>query len=121
MTFSRPILAFSLSLALSMAAPGIALAQDLSEASLSMNSGWAGGYMGLGGNLGQAIVRHHRAKAEKPIRNAKAARPQHREARVTVTKAKYERRTDTPVFLIARALDQTGLNIGMLRTSTRGP
>jgi len=118
-TFFRPLLAFFLSLALSIAAPAIGLAQDLSEASLSMNSGWAGGYMGLGGNLGQAIVRHHRAKAGKPIRKAKAARPQHRGARVT--KAKYERGTVTPVFLVARALDQTGLNIGMLRTSTRAP
>lgn len=115
MTISRLLFAIAISIAASAAGPSLGRAQDLSEASLTMSSGWSGGYMGLGGNLGQAIVRHHRqAKHDRPVKTARTAQPRHHEARVRL--ASFTRHADTPTFLIARTLDQTGLNIGMLRT-----
>lgn len=119
MAFSRPLLAFALSAALSVAGADLVSAQDLSQASLTMNSDWSGGYMGLGGNLRPVVGHRHRSKSEKTAVSAKAARPARRDARPT--KVSFGRTSVTPTFLIAQSLDFTGLNVGMLRTHTQGP
>jgi hypothetical protein len=93
-------------------------AQDLSDASLAVGTNWARGYMGLGGNLGKAIVKHPSARTAKAA-NAQR-RPTTRRNR-PVTAARRDTYYDTPVFLISQSLDHTGLNVGALRTSTPGP
>jgi hypothetical protein len=92
-------------------------AQGLSDASLAVGTDWRRGYMGLGGNLGRAIVKRPHAKTVKP---GKAERRPPRRSRA-VTLAVYRANRDLPIFLIAQSLDHTGLNIALLRTRTRGP
>ncbi len=91
-----------------------AFAQDLSDASLTVGANLSRGYMGLGGNLGRAFVKHPRAKAVNVQR-----RPPRRNRPVAA--AKYNGYNDTPIFLVSQSLDRTGFNIVALRTRTRGP
>lgn len=119
MAFSRPLFAFALSAAMSVAGADLVSAQDLSQAASTMNSGWSGGYMGLGGNLRPVVGQRHRSKSEKTTASAKTARSARRDARPT--KVSFGRTSVTPTFLIAQSLDFTGLNVGMLRTQTQGP
>jgi hypothetical protein len=93
-------------------------AQGLSDASLAVGTDWARGYMGLGGNLGKAIVKHPGARTAKAV-NVQRRPTTHRNRPVTA-----ERRNayyDTPIFLISQSLDHTGLNVGALRTTTPSP
>jgi hypothetical protein len=92
-------------------------AQGLSDASLAVGTDWARGYMGLGGNLSRAIVKHPHGKPVKPAR-AEQRLPRRNRA---VTSTVYRANRDLPIFLIAQSLDHTGMNIALLHTRTRGP
>ncbi|WP_414464105.1 hypothetical protein [Hyphomicrobium sp. DY-1] len=114
-----PTLVLSAALSLSGAQAGIA--QSLSDAaSLALTGGWSTGYMGLGGNLGRAMEHrqrhHHQAKAVRSAKSSRTAhRATHRQA-ASVQPASYQpKRRDTPTYLIAQALDQSGLTVNTLR------
>jgi hypothetical protein len=94
---------------------GNGFAQGLSDASLAVGTNWSRGYMGLGGNLGRAYVKHPR--------RAKAVNVQRRTPRRgrTIMIAKYNPYYDTSIFLVSQSLDHTGFNVSALRTRTRGP
>jgi hypothetical protein len=116
-TFNRLFSSVVSAIMLSLALAGACSAQSLSDASLAMRSDWSNGYMGLGGNLGQAIERRHRERA-KPARAAKVARPEHhRETRrrERVQPASRNARADATIYLIAQSLDHSGLTINTLR------
>lgn len=112
---------FVLSAALSLTGAQIGVAQSLSDAaSLALSADLSTGYMGLGGNLGRAIEHRQRPHRQaKATGSAKASRTAHRSTRrqaVTVQPASFNpARRDTPTYLIAQALDQSGLTINTLR------
>jgi hypothetical protein len=113
----------ALSAALSVFGTVSVLAQSLSDSTLALSSN-VQGYMGLGGNLGKAIVDRHKArqaKAPKPTnverRTAARTRPGLRAEKAHVSNAN----TQSQIYLIAQSLDHTGLNIASITTSTQGP
>ncbi|MBS0252510.1 MAG: hypothetical protein JSR78_15755 [Proteobacteria bacterium] len=113
-----PTLVLSVAISLSGAQAGVA--QSLSDAgSLALSADWSTGYMGLGGNLGRAIEHRQRHRQAKAERSAKSTRTAHRSTRrraATVQPVAYEpNRRDSPKYLIAQALDQSGLTINTLR------
>ncbi len=124
MTFARNFSVLAISAAISLLGPGYGAAQSLSDSSFELTSSRSTGYMGLGGNLGKAIVDRHKArhaKATKPTRAEKRAAQRPRTARRAEEAAVYVPNTQSPIYLISQSLDHTGLNIGALRTHTRGP
>jgi len=118
----RPLSVFALSAAVALSAHGTGIAQSLSDAPSATRSDWSNGYMGLGGNLGQAIERHHSQRAQ-PSKSAKASRSEHRGARQQRARMQpaaykpvvYRSSADAPVYLIAQSLDHSGLTINTLR------
>jgi hypothetical protein len=94
--------------------PSIGIAQDLSEASLTVGADWRRGYMSLGGHLGQTIAKAARSKA-----TATRQRPRVQKIRKVFPVAK--RRDVTPLYLVSMSLDPTGLNVAALRLRARGP
>ncbi|RUO97411.1 hypothetical protein [Hyphomicrobium sp.] len=123
MTSTRLFSVLALSAALSAFGAACGMAQSLSDSSLTLSSS-PQGYMGLGGNLGKAIVERHKT------RQAKAAKPAQVERRTSVRNKPALRaekahlsnaNSQSPIFLIAQSLDHTGLNVGTMKTITRGP
>jgi hypothetical protein len=112
-----PRLFFSvvLSSALSFAAADAAVAQSLGDSYSALNFGWSSGYMGLGGNLGRAIEHRH-SKRTQPIKSVKAPRGELHAARQRARPqpTSYKPTRDTPVYLIAQSLDNSGLMINTL-------
>jgi hypothetical protein len=93
-------------------APGLSAAQGLSDGGGVFGYASSSGYMGLGGNLGRAIVPHRAVKAAKPSKAARTARPTSRGNHL-VKSARYQR-PDSPMYLTATVLDNSGLNINSL-------
>ncbi|MFA5957098.1 hypothetical protein [Hyphomicrobium sp.] len=116
--FSRLFIALALSAAMSLAGAEVGVAQSLSDSSLTMNSNWSSGYMGLGGNLGSAI-KHRQRNRERPAKfaSAKPARTEHRVAnrKARGAVAKRDTNSEAPVYLIAQSLDHSGLTINTMR------
>lgn len=114
-----PVLVLSATLSLTGAQTGVA--QSLSDAaSLALSAGLSTSYMGLGGNLGRAIEHrqrsHRQAKAAGPAKPSRTAHRSTRRQAAAVQPASYNpQRRDTPTYLIAQALDQSGLTINTLR------
>jgi hypothetical protein len=119
-TFFRLFSSFALSATLSISMAGAGIAQSLSDSSSALNSSRSSGYMGLGGNLGRAIERHHRDLARPhQVKAAKASRTAHhptlRRERAQPISANEKTRSDAPVYLVAQSLDHSGLTINTLR------
>ncbi|MET1047873.1 MAG: hypothetical protein ABWX70_14445 [Hyphomicrobium sp.] len=117
MTYSRYLAALAFSAAIVVAGTGPSIAQSLSDASSAYSSPKGGGYMGLGGNLGNAIMRRHKTRPAKIANSARAERkaaPRYHSAKAVT----YNPGSDATIFLIARALDQSGLNINSQRGGT---
>lgn len=120
MTLSRIFAALALSSVVSLAGTQAGIAQSLSDSSLALSSNRPSGYMGLGGNLSRAMAHRqrdgHRIKA---TRSASAARTENHSVRrrsqhIQTVSYKPTRR-ETPTYLIAQVLDQSGLTINTLR------
>jgi len=84
----------------------VGAAQSLSDASIAIDSGWTGGYMRLGGGLGTALVKRARSKSTASLHRPRHAHETHY--------AVYAIDDENPIRLVARSLDNTGLNIGSL-------
>ena len=115
MSFVRLLSVAGLFAAVLSACPRESAAESrIVKISISKEMVWSEGYMGLGGGLGQAIVRgtvSKTAAAGAPIR----PRRDRAAPRYPVRAAD----KDVPIALIAAALDSTGYNISNIAHSNR--
>jgi hypothetical protein len=122
-----------------------ASAQGFKKISLAVEPDSGSGYMRLGGGLEKALIDEElpetneisevdtekpaaekpeaKKKAEKPDakKDAKSASVSHPRPRAVARPAPRRTASVTPIALIARTLDHTGTNIGLLRVQTPGP
>jgi hypothetical protein len=125
-----------------------ASAQGFKKISLAVEPDSGSGYMRLGGGLEKALIDEEppetneiseaepekpavekpdaKEKADKPdarkdVKSAAVSHPRERPRAVARPAPRRTAANVTPIALIARTLDHTGTNIGLLRVQTPGP
>lgn len=109
MNLSRLLVVTGALAATASVVPDDVAAQSLTiEETISVQSTWTSGYMGLGGGLARAMPKHSAKKTASAVPERQGAR----RPAAHVARRAYD--PGTPIALIAKTLDHTGENIATL-------